>query len=216
MCVICNMIIVKSPNQCDINNIYFTDAVHNSANNSTFSRVVWTDNFAALSGLYIKLPLRKVKTVDSGDRTNKCIAHYNVDHNMKVISTIQTFETNVLAAYLNTFNVIDKDPCLHIADTLMSGLLRVGCEQHPPDAASSTAGDEYEAATYASPCSRNYRRSHDAASTVDEISDAAAAAAAAAAENIILKISGVWETDKTVGVTFKYVVALPVGCITRD
>lgn len=203
------MIIVKSPNQCDINNIYFTDAVHNSANNSTFSRVVWTDNFAALSGLYIKLPLRKVKTVDSGDRTNKCIAHYNVDHNMKVISTIQTFETNVLAAYLKTFNVIDKDPCLHIADTLMSGVLRVGCEQHPPDAASSTAGDEHEAATYTCPCSRNYRRSHDAASSVDEISDAVA-------ENIILKISGVWETDKTVGVTFKYVVALPVGCITRD
>jgi hypothetical protein len=207
------MIIVKSPDQCDIDNIYFTDAIHNSANNSTFSRVVSTDRFAAFNGLYIKLPLRKVNTAESGDRTNiKCIAHYNVDHNTKVISTIQAFERDVLALYLRTFNVVDKDPCLHIADTLMSGSLRLGCEQHPPDVAAASAsscgaGDDAEVATYACPCSRGYRRNHGAFSADDE---------PCAADNIILKISGVWETDKTVGVTFKYVIALPVGCIARN
>jgi hypothetical protein len=199
------MIIVKSPEQCDLDDIYFTDAIHNAANNSTFSRVVSTDSVAALNGLYIKLPLHKARMIESGDRANiKCVAHYNVDRNTRLISTIQALETGVLALYAKTFNVMDKSQCFHITDTLMSGTLRLGCEQHHPDAASASAcavacaGDDPDTASL----------------TVDEMFATTATTATATAtatttsENIILKISGVWETDKTVGITFKYIVAV--------
>ena len=212
------MIIVKSPEQCDLDDIYFTDAIHNAANNSTFSRVVSTDSVAALNGLYIKLPLHKARMIESGDRANiKCVAHYNVDRNARLISTIQALETGVLALYAKTFSVMDKSQCFHITDTLMSGTLRLGCEQHHPDAASGSAC----ASVYASACAGD---DPDTASlTVDEMFATTATATAATAtaatatatatatttsENIILKISGVWETDKTVGITFKYIVAV--------
>jgi hypothetical protein len=215
------MIIVKSPSQCEINHIYFTDAIHNAANNSTFSRIMSSNGFATLNGLYMKLPLHKVTVVEnsSSDRTHthlKSIAHYNADYNADIISTIQTFENKILALYKKTFNIANKPHCLHITDTLLSGSLRLGCENHmDANATISGAGannagavddPDVAVANYSSATRSGAvrEREHDTALLFDEKS-----------ENIILKISGVWETDKTIGVMFKY-ITLSVSCIARN
>lgn len=209
------MIIVKLPSQCEINHIYFTDAIHNAANNSTFSRIMSSNGFATLNGLYIKLPLHKVTVVEnsSSDRTPhthlKSIAHYNADYNADIISTIQAFENKILALYKKTFNIANKPHCLHITDTLLSGSLRLGCENHMDANASISGANNAGALDDLDVVVANYSsatrsgREHDT-ELFDEKS-----------ENIILKISGVWETDKTVGVMFKY-VTLSVSCIARN
>lgn len=177
------MIIAKTPSHCDSNNIYFTEPLHNSANNSTFSRIMVCDSNSIINGVYIRLPLQDVSIHEISDwGVCKHIAQYRVDANCAVNADVRKFETSVLQLYKNTFNVCAKAQCCHIADTLLSGKLNLGAESCATD-----IGEPDPMMQTASPDQDRVRVSPTA--------------------NVLLKISGVWETDKMFGITFKYITA---------
>lgn len=185
------MIIAKTPSQCDSNSIYFTEQIHNIVNNSTFSRIMACDSNSVINGLYIRLPLHDVGIYEVSDwGVCKHIAQYRIDvnNNSDVVSTVREFEASVLQLYKQTFNVCSKKAqCSHIADTLLSGKLNLGAESHTTD-----IGDTDAAALQVSAAEVPYQ----CQSRVLPV-----------ATVILLKISGVWETDKVFGVTFKYITA---------
>lgn len=192
------MIIAKTPSQCDSNSIYFTEQIHNIVNNSTFSRIMVCDSNSIINGLYIRLPLHDVGIYEISDwGVCKHIAQYRIDvnNNADVVSTVREFEASVLQLYKQTFNVCSKAQCTHIADTLLSGKLNLGAESHPHH--TTDIGDT------------DVPMQASAAEVVpyQEQGQCQAARGSPVANVILLKISGVWETDKVFGVTFKYITA---------
>lgn len=184
------MIIAKLPSHCDCNSIYFTEPLHNISNNSTFSRIMICDSNSVINGLYIRLPLDDVSIHEISDWGGVCkhIAQYRTDVtvNADAVFNVQAFESSVLQLYKTTFNICaNKARCCHIADTLLSGKLNLGAELHTADIGCDT---DLALQLAAAPDQEQQHRVR--------VSPAA---------NVLLKISGVWETDKMFGITFKYI-----------
>lgn len=207
------MIIAKLISQCDINSIYFTELSHNSANNSTFSRIMACDPNSIINGLYVRLPLQDVDIHDISDwGVCKQVAQYRIDDNCnnanaRIFSVVQDFESSVLQLYKNTFNVCaSKTQCHHIADTLLSGILKLGGAGggagagagggNSCDVLTDNAGDINTQATLTLTLTPSQSQ---------QDKDQTRVSTGATGANVLLKLSGVWETDKTFGITFKYV-----------
>lgn len=197
------MIISKRLSQCDGNSIYFTEQSHNSANNSTFSRIMVCDSNSIINGLYIRLPFHDVDIHEINDwGVCKQVAQYCIDDecntaNAGIVSAAREFESSVLQTYKNTFNVCaNKTQCHHIADTLRSGNLKLGGGESQTTVESVGDNDH--------PVMQMMQTTTAPPQPQDQMQGRISMAAV----KILLKISGVWETDKMFGITFKYVTTI--------
>ncbi len=128
-------------------NIILNEPVKNQIfNDSTFSRIVYSNNTITTNGIHLKLDFKGV-SIDR--KFNKNNVQFNIYNNRDLIASIQTIESRLLSNYDK------KDPIYSLTSELNIGRITV----------------------------HDYK------------------------ENIVLKISGVWETEFNCGITYKFIGA---------
>ncbi len=134
-----------NPDQFANENVVLHEPVKNQIfNDSTFARIVYSNNVITTSGIHLKLDIKGI-TMDK--RFNKANVQYNIYNNGDLISVVQQIEFALLSS------VINKSPVYGLHSELISGRIIV----------------------------------HDCTDV------------------IVLKISGIWETDTRCGITYKFV-----------
>jgi hypothetical protein len=134
-----------SPTQFVNENVCFNEPVNNQIfNDSTFARIIYSNNVITTNGVYLKLDI-KGATVDK--RFNKTTLQFNIYNNGDLIAHIQTIEHLLLSTIKN------RTPIYNIYNELVSGRIFV----------------------------HNHK------------------------DVVVLKISGIWETELNCGITYKFV-----------
>ncbi len=134
-----------NPNQFVHGNVILHESVKNQIlGDSTFSRVIYSNNLITTNGFFLKLDI-KGASIDK--RFGKTTVQFNIYNNNDLIAHIQTIEQFMLSM------VPDKTHVYNIYNELASGRIVI----HNND------------------------------------------------DTFVLKISGIWETDTTCGLTYKFV-----------
>ncbi len=134
-------------NQYSNDNVILNEPVKNQIfNDSTFSRIVYSNHIITTNGIHLKLDIKGV-SVDKKLYKNNVL--FNIYNNRDLITCVQSIETLILSSYDK------KDPIYTLRNELNSGRITVhDCKEH-----------------------------------------------------IVLKISGVWETELNCGITYKFIGA---------
>ncbi len=139
------MLLVINPSQFINEHVILSEPVKNQVfNDSTFSRIVYSNNAITTNGIHLRLDMKGVTT---DKKFNKITVYFNIYNNRDLIDTVRLMEQQLLSSFTK------KVPVYALYNELMSGRIIV----------------------------------HDVKN------------------NIVLKISGVWETDINCGVTYKFV-----------
>ena len=215
------MNIVRNPNQFDIRNTYFTDSLYNATTNSGFIRIVMCEPAMNTAGLHLRLQLsgatisRRYQTqlpatAATATATNNSAVpvspviqyctDYNTEKNFALIASIRQIEQDILRLYRHTFKPANKEPCSHIFDTLLCNRLKIcaniGASSVPTDAAKFGNPPRFGTDK---PVEQN-----------DDADDFTCDAVHEQTVPIVLKISGVWESEATFGLTFKFIIVSDV------
>lgn len=134
-----------NPGQFASENVVLHEPVKNQIfNESTFMRIVYSNNIITTTGIHLKLDI-KGASIDK--RFNKTNIQFNIYNNADLIAVVQHIERSLLSAIKN------KTPVYGLYNEFVSGRI-----------------------------------------TVHDYTDI-----------IVLKISGIWETETNCGVTYKFV-----------
>lgn len=192
-------VLIITPDQYRGDVVHFTDRVFNTSNESAFSRISQCDECVMIIGISVLLSLSNVDNADRNCRgVCKSFANYSKKnvHNLEITRNVQYIEQDILNQYGRTFDVIDKPMCLNVSESLMRGRIKISNCGNIDDR------DEYD-----------YDRDHgDNECDNDEFySDSNVSdkldefqAHQRRITNIVLKISGIWETESEYGLTYKY------------
>ena len=141
--------------------IHFSDPVQNAVmNDSSFIRIVYSDNDVSLTGLMIPMYFNAITVLKS---FNKSVIMYDLHSHRDMISKICDLEFSILDRYnqfLKMYQNSHKFPVYNLTTQLRS-------------------------------CS--VKLFDDIDKKMDEC-------------NLVLKISGMWENDKEIGITFKFLL----------
>jgi hypothetical protein len=170
-----------------------------------------------IAGISVLLSLSNVDKVDRNCRsssckiTPSCYASYNKKnaYNLEITRNIQYIEQDILKQYGRTFDILDKPMCLNVSDSLMRGKIKIAnCANNNGNnnnSNDSESRDGYE---------HEYDRERDIGETNDVDNDDCCNDNTSdkseefqphrRISNIVLKISGIWETEFEYGLTYKY------------
>jgi len=147
------MNVILDTNQFSIKNIYFQESIINNViENSNFIRILYSNDFFVLNGIYLKINFENV-TIDKHYNKYKCIC--NVKENNKIISYMKMLETSIMKK-----SGIYKIPQFKLSEQLSTGFIKIINEDENINP-------------------NNYK-------------------------SMLLKISGIWESDREYGITFKF------------
>ena len=101
-----------------IDNVYFNEPIRNSIiENSSFIRVIYSNELMAINGIYIKIDFDNVtKTNDF----SKQKINININDNLKIINYIKSIETKIL----EKINIECKKKIYKINEQLMTGYIK--------------------------------------------------------------------------------------------
>ena len=136
-----------NPNQFSNKNVILHEPVKNQIfNDSTFIRLVYSNNVITTNGIHLRLDIKGITTERKFNKTNVV---FNIYNNRELIESVQQIEEHILSSA----DVKNKSPVYSLREMLAIGRINI----------------------------------HDFSDT------------------IILKISGIWETEHSYGVTYKFV-----------
>jgi hypothetical protein len=202
-------ILIITPDQYRGDVVHFTDRVFNTTNESAFSRITQCDDCVMINGISILLPLSNVEMVDkvcrgASFRTATNYASYSKKnaYNLEITRNIQYIEQDILRQYGRTFDILDKQMCLNLSESLIRGKIKIAtCSSSN----NTGGGDDNDMDN------RDDRDYDDKEDDIDAISDKSDDIHSLQQQqqtrrisNIILKISGIWETENEYGLTYKY------------
>jgi hypothetical protein len=101
------MNVVISPEDFNINLVYFTDKKANThIPNSTFNRITYSTNDFIMNGIYIQFELN-VRSIEKNFNNNIYNCHFDVahPHNKKVIDVFKKIEADILQKWNHTRGV---------------------------------------------------------------------------------------------------------------
>lgn len=151
---------------------------------------------------------------------------YNTEKNFAIIASIQQIEQDILRLYQHTVKPVNKTPCCHIFETLLCGRLKicanigasVGNPSNTIQIQQTGFDDETESDDLVAPIPSPVEDENDDADRgvcQGECSDECRKLTQSQQpqqqqqSNIVLKISGVWESETTFGLTFKFITLTP-------
>jgi hypothetical protein len=141
------MFLLLKPCQFVKENLFLHDPVNNQIfNDSTFARIIYSNNIITTNGIYIKLD---IKGVSVEKKYNKSNISFNIYNNRELIESMQSIEEQILSGTIN------KKCVYSLHNELISGRIAV----------------------------------HDFKNI------------------IVLKVSGVWETELNCGIIYKLIPA---------
>ena len=216
------MNIVKTPSQFNIRDTYFTDSLYNATNSSGFIRIVMCESAMNSAGLHLRLQLSDTimrRRFHSHASIMQYCTEYNTEKNFACIASIQQIERDILNLYQRTFKPVNKTPCSHIFETLLCGKLKI-CANVGVPAATATATATAAATATATATAGMHETDDDSYNYTHDCENTHAAECDSKWQHqpyqqqqptaIVLKISGVWESETTFGLTFKFITLMPL------
>ena len=200
-------ILIITPDQYRGDVIHFTDRVFNTSNESAFSRISQCDECVMIIGISVLLSLSNVDNADRNCRgACKSFANYSKKnaHNLEITRNVQYMEQDILNQYGRTFDVRDKLMCLNVSESLMRGKIKISNCGNTDDR-DDDCGDRYQCHDTTTTngdneCDNDEFYSESSVSDkLDELQ-----AQQRRITKIVLKISGIWETESEYGLTYKY------------
>lgn len=188
-------VLIITPDQYRGDIVHFTDRVFNTSNESAFSRIIQCDECVMITGISVLLLL---SNVDSGEINCRGVcrnfANYSKKnaHNLEITRNVQYIEQDILKQYGRTFDVLDKPMCLNVSESLMRGRIKISnCDRDEYDydrdhGDNECDNDEFYSDSNVSDKLDEFHSNHRRIT------------------NIVLKISGIWETESEYGLTYKY------------
>lgn len=210
-------ILIITPEQYRGDVVHFTDRVFNPTNESAFSRIAQCDECVMINGISVLLPLANVDMAHRNCKglTCKNVANYasyskKNAYNLEITRNIKYIEQDILKQYGRTFDILDKRMCLNLSETLIRGKIKIAiCSSNngvgAGDDNDNESRDDYD---YDKEQQCDYECGDN-----DAISDKSddfqlphiqKQQQTRRISNIILTISGIWETENEYGLTYKY------------
>ena len=101
-----------------IDNVYFYEPIKNSIiENSSFIRVIYSNELMAINGIYIKIDFDNVTKTNDFSKQKITI---NINDNLKIINYIKSIEIEIL----EKINIERKKKIYKIKDQLMTGYIK--------------------------------------------------------------------------------------------
>ena len=101
-----------------IDNVYFNEPIRNSIiENSSFIRVIYSNELMAINGIYIKIDFDNVTKINDFSKQKITI---NINDNLKIINYIKSIEIEIL----EKINIERKKKIYKINEQLMTGYIK--------------------------------------------------------------------------------------------
>ena len=146
-----DMFLLLQPNDFLIQNIYFLEKKANMIMDGFFTKIIFTNSFMTMNGIYLKLTIQK-----SPFKTPSYFLQFDTNSHKELITRISNIEKQILL-YYSIFYGIQKTHVYHLRTQLQQGSIK------------------YYRSLYNDDKNTEY----------------------------YLKISGVWENQNEIGITFK-------------
>lgn len=112
------MNIVKTIDQYDMKNIYFSEPIKNNImNDGTFTRILYSTNTFVLNGIFLLISLNSTY-IDK--YYNKYKYFFDITQNKDIIAKLELIESNILSVY----HIQNKTPQYKIKEQLSSGFVK--------------------------------------------------------------------------------------------
>ena len=115
------MNLVLDINNIDIINVSFLEKKDNTIVEGIFSKIIYTDEFVTLNGIFIDFPLEIVHT---DKMINKNYLFFTLQSNYNIISKIQELETKLIDCYNIEKNICKKN-VFNLYNQLISGKIKI-------------------------------------------------------------------------------------------
>jgi hypothetical protein len=113
------MYVVLDINDFNINNIFYQEKVKNTVmDNSNFLRMIYSNEFFILNGIFIKFDLH-LETIEKSFNKYKCLFDNKTHHD--IILQFSAIEKNLMEKYGTT----TKTPIYRISEQLNNGFLKI-------------------------------------------------------------------------------------------
>jgi len=146
------MMIVKTIQQYNDDNVYFSESIKNNIiNNGNFIRIIYSNELFSLNGIYLHIPLKSERIEPY---FNKYRYTFDIKSHIEIIEEIKNIENSLLDKY----NVPYKKKHFKVYEQFLNGYIKIFIDNF------------------------------------DNINN-----------SIILKISGLWETNLCYGLTYKFI-----------
>ena len=173
------MLIAENINNIDYNNIIITHPIKNNfQTNNNFYKILYSNDFTTLNGIYCYFKLENI-TIDKNLQT---ISFCKIE-NKDVINKLIIIESKLLNQY-----VINKDKSFKIFETLNNSFIKYGVIENLDN--NNFYHDKYKYTDNDNDNDNDTLNYFHAAKKKDI--------------ELIIKISGIWESNNTNGLTFKF------------
>lgn len=180
------MNIALNANMVDIDScIKFLDTKNNNIMDGKFTKFLYSDEYASFNGLYVVCPLTRFVT--NSFYKNNFTFNVNNPNNQPIIQHLIQFEKQLIHLY-KQYSTCNKKHVFSLENQLYTGSIKVyhdnivkGIKQHGTFHNEMTKNSFHDDLTI---CSLNKSVSRQSF--------------------YIIKISGIWETSDTIGITYKF------------
>ena len=175
-----NMNIIFENNDFAIENTFFLEKTNNIIIDGFFSKIIISDEFFTMNGLFLNLPLIIIESCTI-NQYNKQIIHFNshLQNNLLLITKISEIENNIIN-YYKKINDTKKKTNLALTTQLFNGYFKI-----------------YKENGYFS----NYRTDNEKSPKNNAKNDIMRPKH----KKYIIKISGIWENKSEIGVSYKFI-----------
>jgi hypothetical protein len=124
------MNIIISLKQFDINSVFFLDTKKNIIINGYFTKIIYSNSFITLNGIYIKTnfilkPQTKNMYFDELNTKNNIYFQPHLNENYDIIKLISNYENDILQYYKNINKINNKTQSLTISKQINTGLIKL-------------------------------------------------------------------------------------------
>tara|TARA_Y100001935_G_C17310190_1_gene515346 strand:- start:5878 stop:6444 length:567 start_codon:yes stop_codon:yes gene_type:complete len=172
----------------DTNYVIISDPINNSIiPNSKYYKIIYSNNIFSLNGVFVDFHFKN---------SSINFKNNNIDINYKdnsiLINKIKLLEKSLLDKFIN----INKKPTYKLNDLLNTNCIKYNQIENY----SVYSNNYYSDISYDNHCNNSYDNSIQnifVNNSIDNYSNIL--------ENIVLKISGIWESNTSYGITFKFI-----------
>jgi hypothetical protein len=173
------MNIILDNNDFSVQNVFFLEKTNNIIIDGFFSKIIVSDEFFIMNGLFLDLPL-VVNESSTVNQYNKQIISFNshIQTNLLLITKISEIE-NTIIHYYKKMHDIKKKTSLVLTTQLFNGFFKI-----------------YKENGYSS-CYRSDNDNYSVKSGKGDLTRVN--------KKYIIKISGLWENKDEIGISYKFI-----------
>ena len=180
------MNVIIELNKFNIDCIFFQESIKNTImNDSNFIRIIYSNKLFTLNAIYIKFSLCD-NVVEKYYNKYKCVFNYRL--NSCVINKLISIEKEIL---IKT-NINKINEC-HVSEQLINGNIKL-CSNNSDNAIdyiNAYTNNAYTNNAYTNNAYTNNAHNNAINTTNNNV--------------FILKVSGIWETENAIGLTYKFI-----------